>query len=82
FMITCMVWSAISAHLIDRQFRRATGWAVVGAIAAFFGFIHAGAITPAGGVYDIGIATGWRWAVGYLLCGLFFLAVERWTTDS
>ena len=27
FMVTCMVWSAMSAHLIDRQFRRATAWA-------------------------------------------------------
>jgi adenine/guanine/hypoxanthine permease len=79
FMVACMVWSAMSAHLIDRAFRRAAAWAMIGAVAAFFGFVHAGTITPAGGVYDIGLGTGWRWAIGYLLCALFFLAVDRWT---
>lgn len=79
FMVTCMVWSAVSAHLIDRAFRRAAVWALIGAVAAFFGFVHAGSLTPAGGVYDIGIATGWRWTVGYVLCALFFLVVERWS---
>ena len=78
FMVTCMVWSAMSAHLIDRQFRRATAWAAIGAVAAFFGFVHAGTVTPAGGLYDIGVATGWRWTIGYLLCGAFFVAMDRW----
>lgn len=78
FMVTCMVWSAMSAHLIDRQFRRAAAWAAIGAVAAFFGFVHAGTITPAGGLYDIGIGTGWRWTIGYLLCGAFFVAMEGW----
>ena len=81
-MVTCMVWSAMSAHLIDRAFHRAAAWALVGAVAAFFGFVHAGSITPAGGLYDIGWATGWRWAVGYLLCAVFYLAVGRWRTLS
>lgn len=72
FMLTCMIWAAMSAHLIDRQFRHAAVWAAVGAVLAFFGFIHAGGVTPAGGVYDIGIATGWPWAAGYALCGAFF----------
>jgi AGZA family xanthine/uracil permease-like MFS transporter len=78
FMVTSMVWSATSAHLIDRQFRRAAVWAAIGAVAAFFGFVHAGAITPAGGIYDLGLGTGWRWTIGYLLCGAFFLVMERW----
>jgi adenine/guanine/hypoxanthine permease len=77
FMITSMVWSAISAHLIDRAFRRAAAAALFGVVAAFFGFVHAGSITPAGGLYEIGWATGWRWAVGYALCAGFFLVVEK-----
>jgi AGZA family xanthine/uracil permease-like MFS transporter len=76
FMVTCMVWAAMSAHLIERSFRKASAWALIGAIAAFFGFIHAGRITPAGGMYDIGWATGWLWSVGYVLCAGFFLFVE------
>jgi AGZA family xanthine/uracil permease-like MFS transporter len=77
FMLTCMVWSAISARLIDRAFRTAAIWALIGAAVSFFGFAHAGALTPAGATYDIGFASGWRWSVGYLACAAFFLFVER-----
>jgi AGZA family xanthine/uracil permease-like MFS transporter len=76
FMVTSMVWSAISASLIDGGFRRAAVWALIGAVAAFFGFVHAGTITPAGGLYEIGFGTGWRWATGYVLCALFFLLMQ------
>ena len=77
FMLTCMIWAAMSAHLIDRAFRRAAAWAMVGAVLAFFGFVHAGGVTPAGGVYAIGFASGWPWALGYALCGCFFLLAAR-----
>jgi len=77
FMLTCMVWSAISVHLIDRAFRTAAAWALIGAVVAFFGFAHAGTLTPAGGMYEIGWASGWRWAIGYVACAAFFLFVER-----
>jgi AGZA family xanthine/uracil permease-like MFS transporter len=77
FMLTCMIWSAISAHLIDRKFRVAAVWALIGAVIAFFGFVHAGSLTPAGGMYDIGWASGWRWSVGYVACAVFFVFVER-----
>ena len=77
FMLTCMIWSAISAHLIDRAFRTAAVWASIGAVIAFFGFVHAGALTPAGGMYEIGWASGWRWAIGYAACAAFFLFIER-----
>lgn len=76
FILTCVIWSAASAQLIDRKFFGAAAWVVVGAALSFFGFIHAGVLTPAGGVYDIGFATGWRWSVGYLLCAWFFVAMH------
>ena len=73
FMVTCMVWSAMSAHLIDRQFRRAIVWAGFGASSP-----SSASSTPArsrrpAAIYDIGFGTGWRWAIGYPLCGFFFL---------
>ncbi|MCP4655074.1 MAG: hypothetical protein GY856_06600 [bacterium] len=48
FMLTCMIWAAMSTLLIERQFLSATVWAVIGALLAFFGFTHAGEMTPAG----------------------------------
>lgn len=78
FMLTCVVWAAASTMLIEREFRKASVWMLVGGALAFFGLIHAGTLTPAGGVPDIGWATGWRWAVGYGLCAVFFFAMDFW----
>ncbi len=82
FMIACLVWSAMSVHLIERQFPAAAIWALVGALAAFFGFAHAGTLTPSGGRYVIGWATGWQWAVGYLLCAFFIFLLGIWARCS
>jgi len=72
FMLTCMVWAAASAELIDQRFKRAAYWALAGAAFSFFGFIHAGHLGPAGGEFEIGFGTGWRWTVGYVLSAAFF----------
>lgn len=78
FMLTCLVWSAMSVHLIERRFLAAAAWAAVGGVAAFFGFIHAGRLTPAGGSYDIGWATGLPWAIGYALCAIAIALIGLW----
>jgi AGZA family xanthine/uracil permease-like MFS transporter len=77
FMITCLIWSATSACLIDRKLIDAARWMMIGAVAAFFGFIHAGHMAPTGGAYDIGFGTGWRWSIGYGLCTAFLLIAAR-----
>lgn len=77
FMITCVIWSAASACLIDRKLDVAARWMAIGAVAAFFGFIHAGHMEPTGGAYDIGVGTGLRWAIGYLLCATFLWITAR-----
>jgi AGZA family xanthine/uracil permease-like MFS transporter len=78
FMLTCLVWSGASAHLIDRKFGSAARLMLVGALLAFFGFIHAGQLTAAGAVYHIGWASGPSWAIGYALCALLFFLTGRW----
>jgi AGZA family xanthine/uracil permease-like MFS transporter len=78
FMLTCLIWSGASAHLIDRNFNSAARFMLAGALFAFFGFIHAGQLTAAGALYRIGWASGWSWAVGYALCALFFYLTGRW----
>jgi AGZA family xanthine/uracil permease-like MFS transporter len=78
FMLTCLIWAAASASLIDRKFRAAAAWMMAGAVIAFFGFIHAGHLSPEGGVYHIGWASGWRWALGYLLSAGFFALLAFW----
>ena len=78
FMLTCVVWAAASTMLIERRFLAAATWMGVGAALAFVGFIHTGELTPAGGVLEIGLGTGWRWALGYALAGAFFALVHLW----
>jgi AGZA family xanthine/uracil permease-like MFS transporter len=78
FMLTCVVWSGASAHLIDRNFKQAATFMLIGAVFAFFGFIHAGELTAAGALYHIGWASGTPWAVGYAACALFFALTGKW----
>jgi adenine/guanine/hypoxanthine permease len=82
FMLSCLVWSAASACLIDRRFNTAARFMLVGAALSFFGFIHAGSLSPAGGIYRIGWASGWQWAVGYLLSAGFFALTALWVRRS
>ena len=82
FMLTCLVWAATSASLIDRAFSAATRWMLIGAALAFFGFIHAGRLTPSGGLYEIGFGSGTPWAIGYALSAVFFLAMGIWARAS
>jgi AGZA family xanthine/uracil permease-like MFS transporter len=77
-MLTCIVWSGASAHLIDRNFKPAAAFMLVGAVLSFFGFIHAGTLTGAGATYTIGWAVGGSWAFGYALCAVFFLLTGVW----
>ncbi len=78
FMLTCLVWSAAAALLIDRRFAAAAGWMAAGAILAFFGFIHAGSLTPSGSVYHLGWGAGSQWALAYAACAGFFWLTGWW----
>jgi adenine/guanine/hypoxanthine permease len=82
FILTCMVWAAMSTCLLERQYKAAAGWATAGAVASFFGFMHAGKLTAAGATYNIGVGTGFRWSVGYLLCAGLFLLMGLWVRST
>ena len=82
FMLSCLVWAGAAAHLIDRKFDSAARFMLVGAGLAFFGFIHAGKLTGAGAVYEIGWASGPSWAAGYLLCAVFFWLTGAWVRSQ
>ena len=46
FVITCIIISAISASLIDRRFKAAAVWCIIGAAMTLLGFQHAYRIEP------------------------------------
>jgi adenine/guanine/hypoxanthine permease len=78
FMLSCVIWSGASAHLIDRNFEHAALFMLIGAALAFFGFIHAGELGAAGATYHIGWAVGRSWAFGYAACAAFFALTGVW----
>ena len=78
FMLTCLLWAAASAHLIDHDYVAAARWLWAGAALAFLGFIHVGTLTAAGATYDIGFGTGAHFAVAYGLCAVFVALLGRY----
>lgn len=77
FMLSSVVWAATAVCLVERRLTQAGVWMGVGAVMAFFGFIHAGEISVEGNLYSLGFATGARWAVGYGLAAVFFMVVSH-----
>ena len=77
FMLSSVVWAATAVCLVERRLTQAGVWMGVGAVMAFFGFIHVGEISVEGNLYSLGFATGARWAVGYALAAIFFVVVSH-----
>lgn len=48
FLMIAMILSAIMAHIIDRKFKKAAAWALIGSLLSCLGVIHAFDLTPAG----------------------------------
>ncbi|MBN2723068.1 MAG: NCS2 family permease [Deltaproteobacteria bacterium] len=78
FMFTSLIWASISVYLIEREFLKASYWALGGAILSFFGLIHAGKASPSGGLYTIYPNAGGKWALAYGMVFVFFLLMFFW----
>jgi AGZA family xanthine/uracil permease-like MFS transporter len=78
FLFSAMILSAMSVFLIERRFISASVWALVAAVLAFFGVIHAYEVTPGGVVSPFGFAAAPRVALGYLLMAAVFAGVGLW----
>jgi len=77
FLLTSMVWAAITVEIIERRFSRAALWALGGALVSLTGLAHSYAFTPADTVQDLAFGKAWQFALAYtLLAGLLLLG--RW----
>ena len=84
YIFTCMILAAISAFLIDRNFKAAAAWSLVGSFAAAIGLTHAyqlqgnivdflfALMQPVMGPEVPRIYRSWDVAIGYLLMALGF----------
>jgi AGZA family xanthine/uracil permease-like MFS transporter len=68
-----VILGAIAACIIDRQLRKASGFAFAGAVLTFFGFMHGEAI---------GVAQTPSVAVSYLLVAILLAACAKYSTVS
>ena len=79
FIFTAMVLAAATVAVIERHFRRAAAWCVLGAALAASGLVHAYRWTP--GDTAIALTPAWPWAIGYLLMAAVFAAAP-WVTTT
>lgn len=63
-LISAIILGAITVHIIDSDFRKATAFSFVGVVLSFFGVIHA----P-----ELAFNASPQFAIGYLIMGLFFV---------
>jgi adenine/guanine/hypoxanthine permease len=73
FILTSTILAAATVQVIERRFRRAGAWMLLGAAASAAGLVHSYRYTR--GDTAILLAPAWAWATGYLAAAiLFFLA--------
>jgi adenine/guanine/hypoxanthine permease len=74
FLLTSMVWAAITVQIIERRFGRAALWALGGSLLSLLGLVHSYAFAPADTVQDLSFGKAWQFALAYaLLAGLLAL---------
>lgn len=74
FLLTSMVWAAITVEIIERRFLRASLWALGASALSLVGLIHSYGFTLADTVQRLSFGHAWQFALGYaLLAGLFAL---------
>jgi len=77
FLLTSMVWAALTVAVIERRFAPAALWSLGGALLSLSGLAHTYAITPSDTVQDLAFGKAWPFALAYtLLAGLLLLG--RW----
>jgi len=76
FMLTCMILSATMVFVIERHFLKAALWTATAAVLAFFGVIHAYALTPAGVQNRFGFGAAKAYACAYLITALLLVALH------
>jgi len=73
FIFTSMILAAATVAVIERRFRGAAAWCLLGAALAAAGLVHSYRWTA--GDTAIALAPAWPWVAGYLLmAGVFALA--------
>ena len=83
FLLTSMVWAALTVEIIERRFGRAALWAMGGVALSLTGLTHSYAFGPADTIQDLTFGKAWPFAIGYaLLAGFLVLGRHLKRDDS
>jgi AGZA family xanthine/uracil permease-like MFS transporter len=77
FVFSASLLAAILAHVIDRRFDRAAGWALAAAGLAWVGIIHAYRLTDLGVENNFGFGAAPDFALAYALMALMLWGLHR-----
>ncbi|MEM3589758.1 MAG: regulator, partial [Candidatus Bathyarchaeia archaeon] len=62
-----LIWAAIGAFVIDREWNKAAAFSLLGAVLSFVGIIHSGRVA---------FAAAWEATIGYLILIAIFLLIK------
>lgn len=79
FIFTSMILSSIFVFLIDRQFLKASYWAIIASILSYIGIIHAYKITQQGILYKFGLYAAPQFVISYLCLAFLFFTFHFYT---
>jgi AGZA family xanthine/uracil permease-like MFS transporter len=79
FILTAMIWAAVAAAVIDRQFRTAGLWCAAAAALSVVGLMHSFRYDGSDTVMALGVPA-WHWVAGYAAMGALFVAAP-WVTE-
>jgi AGZA family xanthine/uracil permease-like MFS transporter len=81
FLLTSMLWAALTVEVIERRFVRAACWAASGAVLSLLGLIHAYGYRQSDTVQDLAAGHAWDFALGYALLACLLL-VGRYAAED
>lgn len=81
YLFTCMILTAATISLIDRQFNRAAFWFLTGAVLAGLGFTHAHRFMPGDVIGSLGLTLN-SWTIGYVIMAAIAAAMPYIATPG
>ncbi len=78
FILTCMIWAAVTVALIDRKFYSASIWMAIAAVLSSVGIIHAYQFENGNVINHFGLWVAPEFTVSYLLLAGLFGGFGKW----
>ncbi len=78
-IFSAMIFSALTSYVIDRNFRKAAYWCLLGSGLSATGLMHSFTWAPKDA--PMTLSPAWQWSIAYFLMALIFFSA-RWTTEQ